>query len=58
MTRSTGTPTWLDLGTTDLEGVKPFYQELFGWQFDDAGPEMGHYNMITKDGGLSAAPWT
>ncbi|MEL4506026.1 VOC family protein [Luteococcus sp. H138] len=40
------------LGTTDLEGVKPFYQELFGWQFDDAGPDMAHYNMITKDGGL------
>ncbi|WP_420177032.1 VOC family protein [Luteococcus sp. OSA5] len=52
MNRATGTPAWLDLGTTDLEGVKPFYQELFGWQFEDCGPAMSHYNMITKDGGL------
>ncbi len=52
MTRTTGTPTWLDLGTIDLEGVKPFYTELFGWQFEDSGPDFGHYTMITKDGGL------
>lgn len=52
MTRSTGTPTWIDLGSADLEGVKPFYAELFGWNFEDVGEDFGHYNMITKDGGL------
>lgn len=52
MTRSTGTPTWLDLQTDDLEGAKHFYGELFGWQFEDSGPDFGHYTMVTKDGGL------
>lgn len=52
MPRTTGTPTWLDLGTTDLDAAKTFYQELFGWTFTDSGADYGHYNMITKDGAL------
>ena len=54
MTRSTGTTTWLDLGTTDLAAAKTFYEQLFGWDFEDTGEEMGHYHMIRKDGALVA----
>ena len=47
-----GTPTWVHFGSTDMAASKAFYEQLFGWQFEDAGEQMGHYNMITKDGAL------
>jgi predicted enzyme related to lactoylglutathione lyase len=38
MTASTpGFPTWVDLGTADLEGARRFYSALFGWGFEDDG---------------------
>ena len=43
-----GRPTWMDLGTHDLEGAKAFYTELFGWEFVDQGDDFGGYNMIKK----------
>lgn len=52
MTRTTGTATWLHFGTTDMAGAKAFYSGLFGWEFEDSGPETHHYQMITKDGAL------
>jgi uncharacterized protein len=30
-----GTFSWVDLGTTDVEGAKAFYAELFGWDARD-----------------------
>jgi predicted enzyme related to lactoylglutathione lyase len=30
-----GTFCWVDLTTTDAEGAKAFYGELFGWEFRD-----------------------
>ncbi len=36
-----GTPSWVDLGSPDLEVTNAFYQGLFGWGRDDAGPP-GH----------------
>lgn len=43
-----GSPTWMDLGTHDLEGAKAFYSELFGWEFVNQGDDFGGYNMIRK----------
>jgi predicted enzyme related to lactoylglutathione lyase len=40
-----GYPTWIDLVTSDLEGAKRFYQQIFGWEYVDTGEEFGHYNM-------------
>ncbi|MCA1847320.1 MAG: VOC family protein, partial [Actinobacteria bacterium] len=40
-----GTPSWVDLGTPDLEGAKAFYGALFGWQAEDQGPDTGGYCM-------------
>jgi len=45
-----GTPSWVDLATTDLPGAKAFYSALFGWSFDeqptdDAGQT---YTMVTR----------
>lgn len=42
-----GAPCWIDLTTTDLEKVKPFYGALFNWNFQDMGSEFGNYNIIS-----------
>lgn len=42
-----GTPCWIDLTSTDLEAVKPFYTALFNWSFQDMGPDFGNYNIIS-----------
>jgi uncharacterized protein len=46
-----GTFCWIDLATTDPEGAKAFYGELFGWEAEDmpAG-EAGTYTMLRLDG--------
>ncbi len=31
-----GTPSWVDLNTTDQNAAKQFYGELFGWTYNDA----------------------
>ena len=41
----TGTPSWVDLSTPDLEGALAFYGGLFGWDLQDAGEEAGHYHQ-------------
>ena len=30
-----GTPSWVDLQTSDPAGAKTFYAALFGWDYDD-----------------------
>jgi len=45
-----GEPSWVDLGSTDLAASKDFYSPLFGWDFQDLGPEAGHYHFILSDG--------
>jgi uncharacterized protein len=65
-----GTPSWVDLSTPDLEGTKRFYGGMFGWEFEDAGEEAGHYHQAllrgrrvagvgpAQPGGPPAAFWT
>jgi uncharacterized protein len=45
-----GTPSWVDLSTTDLEGALRFYGDLFGWEFEDMGEEAGHYHQARLRG--------
>ena len=45
-----GTPSWVDLTTPDLDAAKRFYGELFGWEFEDAGAEAGHYHQALLRG--------
>lgn len=52
MARTLGTTTWLDLGTTDFAAAQAFYSGLFGWTFDDGGPEFGHYHMVRNGDAL------
>jgi predicted enzyme related to lactoylglutathione lyase len=45
-----GTPSWVDLATTDAEAAKAFYTALFGWEGDNQGQGSGYYTMLRKDG--------
>jgi predicted enzyme related to lactoylglutathione lyase len=45
-----GTPSWVDLTTPDLEASLRFYGALFGWEFEDAGEEAGHYHQVLLRG--------
>jgi uncharacterized protein len=45
-----GAPSWVDLTAADLQGALAFYGSLFGWEFEDAGEEAGHYHQALKDG--------
>ena len=51
-----GTPSWVDLGTSDTDAARAFYGELFGWTADEPGPleETGGYAMFRNDGRLVA----
>jgi uncharacterized protein len=47
-----GTPSWIDFGTTDMDGAISFYEGLFGWQAEEEGDpgQTGGYRMFTLDG--------
>jgi predicted enzyme related to lactoylglutathione lyase len=47
-----GTPSWVDLGSPDIDASAAFYGGLFGWAFESAGPveETGGYGMFTLRG--------
>lgn len=45
-----GAPTWIDVGTSDIDGATAFYGALFGWRFVSAGPEAGGYGFFRLDG--------
>ncbi|MGP4052751.1 VOC family protein [Streptomyces sp. 2A115] len=46
----TGAPNWVDLGTPDIDGATSFYNGLFGWEFQSAGPEAGGYGFFQLAG--------
>lgn len=47
-----GAPSWVDLGSPDLEASARFYSELLGWKAEEPGPveETGGYTMFTLRG--------
>ncbi|MFC7401663.1 VOC family protein [Citricoccus sp. GCM10030269] len=49
-TFTVGSPVWVDLNVPDLTAVQGFYESLFGWEFEDMGPDFGHYHLITRHG--------
>ena len=46
----TGSPCWADLWTSDVEGSRRFYSDLFGWEAEEPSEEFGGYFMFTRDG--------
>ena len=51
-----GTFCWIDLATTDTEGAKKFYGELFGWELTDqpVGPDMVYTGITQGDKAVGA----
>ena len=45
-----GAPCWADLWTSDVEGSRAFYSELFGWEAQEPSEEFGGYFMFTRNG--------
>ena len=52
-----GTPSWVDLQTTDQNAAKQFYSSLLGWSYDDnpMPGDGGVYSMATLNGETVAA---
>jgi predicted enzyme related to lactoylglutathione lyase len=51
-----GTPSWVDLPTTDQDAAKAFYAGLFGWTYDDQPMDQGQvYSMAMLRGHPVAA---
>ena len=51
-----GTPSWVDIGSTDLDKTHAFYTGLFGWERQDAGPAelTGGYGFYMQRGRMIA----
>jgi uncharacterized protein len=49
-----GAPCWVDLMTSDPDGSRAFYGELFGWTAEEPNQEFGGYFNFSKDGILVA----
>jgi predicted enzyme related to lactoylglutathione lyase len=51
-----GTPSWVDLGSPDMDGSVAFYGGLFGWTATEPGPveETGGYRMFEYKGRMVA----
>ncbi|MGP0030285.1 MAG: VOC family protein [Acidimicrobiales bacterium] len=45
-----GSPCWADLWTSDVEGSRAFYADLFGWEAQEPSPEFGGYFMFHRNG--------
>lgn len=52
-----GTPSWVDLGTTDAAAARSFYGGLFGWDMEVGGAEAMGYTMCRRDGLSVAGIW-
>ena len=47
-----GTPSWVELGTPDIEATETFYAELFGWEIPEQpnSAQLGGYRRAKKNG--------
>lgn len=45
-----GAFSWNELMTTDVDGAKAFYSELFGWTLEDVKPGEMDYTLAKVDG--------
>ena len=45
-----GAPVWTDLATSDLARAQDFYRSVFGWDYENPGPDYGGYHNARRDG--------
>jgi uncharacterized protein len=53
-----GTPSWVDHSAKNVATSNAFYSDLFGWEAEDQGEEMGHYTILRKAGKTVAGNMT
>jgi len=46
---------YLELPTSNVAACKQFYHSLFGWSFQDYGPDYSSFSNSGLDGGLNGA---
>ncbi len=44
-----GSPCWADLWTSDVDGSRRFYGELFGWEAEEPDPAFGGYFIFNRE---------
>ena len=49
-----GAPCWVDLMSSDVEGARAFYGEIFGWTSDEPNADFGGYFNFHRDGQMIA----
>jgi uncharacterized protein len=42
-----GTPSWVDLGVSDVDAAVAFYEALLGWEIQEPAPDSGGYRICT-----------
>ncbi len=47
---------YLELPSTDIAASKQFYGSLFGWAFEDWGPDYAAFSNAGLEGGFNAEP--
>ena len=45
-----GTPSWVELGTSDVGAAAAFYGDLFGWTAGEPDEQAGGYRLALRDG--------
>ena len=50
-----GTPSWIDLSTTDPHGAQEFYRTLFGWEFEANPTDQGSDYFMARINSKAAA---
>ncbi len=50
-----GTPSYIDLSTTDPRAAQAFYAELFGWEYDEEPTDIGTTYITARLGGKATA---
>ena len=50
MTNTHHTINYIELPAVDLSGSRAFYEQAFGWQFNEYGPEYAGIKSATGDG--------
>ena len=46
---------YIEFGATDIEQIKPFYHQVFGWVFTDYGPDYTSFEDGRIAGGFTTA---
>jgi predicted enzyme related to lactoylglutathione lyase len=46
-----------EIHAKDMDKVQKFYQDVFGWNIQDMGPQMGNYRLINTGTDTAGSQW-